>query len=257
MRLLQRLRSGGHGREAPVLSAVLDVACPQLLQQRHHLEYVRSALLGGDPVGHSGKLEVEGASRDTELQAAIGVDVDQPGFTGESQRVPVGRHRNPDTKANARGPGRPVGEDRERIRCMPELEPVVLRGPGGHHAALLGDAQEVERVLPDLAYIHGRIVAQHVDGDREFHDAASSEVAFSGMSDRRSVRRSVMEGRNAPPGVPRGAIILAVEPGVARNAPGIAGVSCAWTNAAFGPLRARGPRSRSCLVGPKQRVSRR
>ena len=79
-----------------MLAAVLDVSGPQLLQQRHHLEHVGAAFLGRDPVRHPGKLEVEGSARDAELQAPVGVDVDQPCFAGESQRVPVGRHRYPD-----------------------------------------------------------------------------------------------------------------------------------------------------------------
>ena len=101
--------------------------------------------------------------------------------------MPVGRHNHSDPEPNPGRPCRPVREDRERIGRVPEFEAVMLRRPRRVHAALLGDAQHVERVLPYVARGVRGVAADHVDGDGELHGQTSH--ATDGTTIRHGLQR--------------------------------------------------------------------
>src|ERR1039457_4211621 len=130
MRLLPGPWYRGGARGAPDLATMLEIALPQTAQDWQHLAQVSAALALVEAAGHSVELVLERAAAQPQFQPAVAVQINQGGFAGDADGMPVGRHHNCCAEADARGVRRPVHQEGERFRTGHQLDRVMFGGPG-------------------------------------------------------------------------------------------------------------------------------
>jgi len=155
------------GLDEPLLDGITSVDWRAM----HH---VVDLACGTGRVGARLAAKGVGAAAEAEIEAAAAHHVEQRRLSGETDRVPEGRHDDGSTKPDPLGVGRPERHGRERVRADHELDRVVLLGEHHLEAALVGHLDEFEGAGGHVPHVVGGIEAFEIDGDGELHCALSS-----------------------------------------------------------------------------------
>ena len=168
-RVLQRARAGGGLGELPELAVVLVIALPQPLQGRDQLAHLLSGGPGVEPRRDAFIFEAVSAARDAEVDPPVRDDVGHGGLSGQLDRMPEGRDHGAGAEPHVPGPPREIDEVQQRVGRDGEAHPMVFAGPDRMHAALVGDAAQLDHLVVELLLGLRRIDPLHVDEEREFH----------------------------------------------------------------------------------------
>ena len=211
VRLLHGLGAGGGGGELPVLALVRDIALPELLQQRDHLQHHRHAEVLVHASREAIELALVGPATDAELEPAARDEIEQGRLPCKLDGMPVRRHHHRGAEPDAPSVRGKVGEELEGAGRDRHLQRVVLRRPYDLETGPVGELHHRRGVLQHLHHVGVRTEALHVDDEVELH----------GNEAPRSVSRLLPgPARAATPGAGREHGVESRLAGILSSAPG-------------------------------------
>ena len=139
------------------------ITLPQGFDGREHLLHVSPGIGLFEAGVHSVEFTLVRARPDAELQSAVTVKIQQGGFTGNVDGMPIGRDDNSSTQTDTVGVGRPPSENLEGVGRNGHFQRMVFRRPDNMKAPSISHLDHLERVAFNRSHIGIRRDTLHID----------------------------------------------------------------------------------------------